>query len=149
VKNSRIQSQKKSKLKGYTDTYRTRIGDVRVIYEILWNLKKTRSLSLGENTTITNGAIIRGPTIIGNNSTIENDVYIGPYTSICNNTTINHGEIENSTIMDNCRARASSHHYDYTYMLSIMASGVNLTHRKKKGFQKSPEPQFNTATLIG
>ena len=28
------------KLKGYTDTYRARIGDVRVIYEILWNLKK-------------------------------------------------------------------------------------------------------------
>lgn len=25
------------KLKGYTDTYRTRIGHVRVIYEISWN----------------------------------------------------------------------------------------------------------------
>jgi mRNA-degrading endonuclease RelE of RelBE toxin-antitoxin system len=25
------------KLKGYTDTYRARIGDVRVIYEISWN----------------------------------------------------------------------------------------------------------------
>jgi mRNA-degrading endonuclease RelE of RelBE toxin-antitoxin system len=32
------------KLKGYTDTYRARIGDVRVIYEILWDLKKVHAL---------------------------------------------------------------------------------------------------------
>ena len=32
------------KLKGYTDAYRARIGDVRVIYEILWNLKKVHVL---------------------------------------------------------------------------------------------------------
>ena len=32
------------KLKGYTDTYRARIGDVRVIYEILWDLKKVHVL---------------------------------------------------------------------------------------------------------
>jgi mRNA-degrading endonuclease RelE of RelBE toxin-antitoxin system len=32
------------KLKGYTDTYRARIGDVRVIYEILWNLKRVHVL---------------------------------------------------------------------------------------------------------
>ncbi len=59
-------------------------------------------VSIGENTTIRDGAIIRGPTIIGNDSTIEKDVYIGPYTSIGNNTTIKRGEIENSIIMDNC-----------------------------------------------
>ena len=32
------------KLKGYTDTYRARIGDIRVIYEILWNLKRVHVL---------------------------------------------------------------------------------------------------------
>jgi mRNA-degrading endonuclease RelE of RelBE toxin-antitoxin system len=32
------------KLKGYTDTYRARIGDVRVIYEILWDPKKVHVL---------------------------------------------------------------------------------------------------------
>ncbi|MCJ7559320.1 type II toxin-antitoxin system RelE/ParE family toxin [Candidatus Bathyarchaeota archaeon] len=32
------------KLKGYTDAYRARIGDVRVIYEILWNLKRVHVL---------------------------------------------------------------------------------------------------------
>lgn len=32
------------KLKGYTDTYRARIGDVQVIYEILWDLKKVHVL---------------------------------------------------------------------------------------------------------
>jgi len=32
------------KLKGYMDTYRARIGDIRVFYEILWDLKKVHVL---------------------------------------------------------------------------------------------------------
>lgn len=32
------------KLKGHTDTYRARIGDMRVIYEILWDLKRVNVL---------------------------------------------------------------------------------------------------------
>jgi mRNA interferase RelE/StbE len=32
------------KLKGYTDIYRARIGDVRVIYEVLWGLKRVHVL---------------------------------------------------------------------------------------------------------
>ena len=32
------------KLKGYVDTYRARIGNVRIIYEILWNDKKVNVL---------------------------------------------------------------------------------------------------------
>ncbi|KPV61693.1 MAG: Plasmid stabilization system protein [Candidatus Bathyarchaeota archaeon BA2] len=32
------------KLKGYLDAYRARIGDVRVIYEILWDEKKVNVL---------------------------------------------------------------------------------------------------------
>ena len=32
------------KLKGYTDTYRARIGDLRVIYEILWDQKRVHVL---------------------------------------------------------------------------------------------------------
>jgi mRNA-degrading endonuclease RelE of RelBE toxin-antitoxin system len=32
------------KLKGHTDTYRARIGDMRVIYEILWDLKRVHVL---------------------------------------------------------------------------------------------------------
>jgi len=32
------------KLKGYTDTYRARIGDIRVIYETLWNQKRVHVL---------------------------------------------------------------------------------------------------------
>jgi mRNA-degrading endonuclease RelE of RelBE toxin-antitoxin system len=34
------------KLKGCTDTYRARIGDLRVIYEILWDLKKVQVLTI-------------------------------------------------------------------------------------------------------
>ncbi len=59
-------------------------------------------VTIGENTRVGDGAIIRGPTIIGNDSTVEKGVYIGPYTSIGNSTTIKRGEIENSIIMDNC-----------------------------------------------
>lgn len=32
------------KLKGYMDSFRVRIGDVRVIYEILWDLKRVHVL---------------------------------------------------------------------------------------------------------
>jgi len=32
------------KLKGHTNTYRARIGDTRVIYEILWDLKRVHVL---------------------------------------------------------------------------------------------------------
>ena len=59
-------------------------------------------VSIGENTIVKNGALIRGPAIIGENITIEANVYIGPYTSIGNNATIKRGEIENSIIMDHC-----------------------------------------------
>jgi len=32
------------KLKGYVDTYRARIGDIRVIYEILWDDRRVNVL---------------------------------------------------------------------------------------------------------
>ena len=32
------------KLKGYSDTYRIRIGDLRIIYEILWDPKRIHVL---------------------------------------------------------------------------------------------------------
>jgi mRNA interferase RelE/StbE len=32
------------KIKGYKDTYRARIGDIRIIYEILWNQKRVHIL---------------------------------------------------------------------------------------------------------
>lgn len=59
-------------------------------------------VSIGENATVKQGALIRGPAIIGENVSIEPNVYIGPYTSIGNNVTIKRGEIENSIIMNNC-----------------------------------------------
>ena len=34
------------KLKGLTDTYRARIGDTRVIYEIIWDSKKVHVLRI-------------------------------------------------------------------------------------------------------
>jgi glucose-1-phosphate thymidylyltransferase len=59
-------------------------------------------VSIGEDTVIGKGALIRGPTIIGENTTIDPNVYVGPYTSIGNKVTIKRGEIENSIIMDHC-----------------------------------------------
>ena len=32
------------KLKGHKDTYRARIGDLRIIYEVLWDLKRVHVL---------------------------------------------------------------------------------------------------------
>jgi len=32
------------KLKGYVNIYRARIGDIRVIYEVMWNLRKVHVL---------------------------------------------------------------------------------------------------------
>jgi len=34
------------KLKRHTDSYRARIGDMRVIYEILWDLKRVHMLPI-------------------------------------------------------------------------------------------------------
>jgi glucose-1-phosphate thymidylyltransferase len=59
-------------------------------------------ISLGKNSVVKKGAIVRGPSIIGENSTVESSVYIGPYTSIGNNCNIKRGEIENSIVMEGC-----------------------------------------------
>jgi mRNA interferase RelE/StbE len=34
------------KIKGYKDTYRARIGDIRIVYEILWNQKRIHILTI-------------------------------------------------------------------------------------------------------
>jgi glucose-1-phosphate thymidylyltransferase len=59
-------------------------------------------VTVGKNTQIKKGAMIRGPTVIGENAVIESEVYVGPYTSVGNNTHIKRGEVENSIIMENC-----------------------------------------------
>lgn len=59
-------------------------------------------VSLGKNSVIMKGAIVRGPAIIGDNSIIEPSVYVGPSTSIGNKCTVKRGEIENSIVMDGC-----------------------------------------------
>lgn len=59
-------------------------------------------VTIGNDSIVKKGALIRGPAIIGENTTMEANVYIGPYTSIGNNCNIKRGEIENSMIMDNC-----------------------------------------------
>ena len=60
-------------------------------------------VSIGENSIIKHGALVRGPVVIGAKTIIEAQAYIGPYTSIGNNVVIKRGEIENSIIMDGCR----------------------------------------------
>lgn len=59
-------------------------------------------VSIGENSIIKRGALVRGPVVIGAKTIIEAQAYIGPYTSIGNNVVIKRGEIENSIIMDGC-----------------------------------------------
>ena len=83
-------------------------------------------VSIGENTVIKRGSLIRGPAIIGENTKIEEGVYIGPYTSIGNNVTIKKGEIENSIIMDNCIIDANERIVD-----SLIASHSKITSNEK------------------
>jgi glucose-1-phosphate thymidylyltransferase len=59
-------------------------------------------VSIGKNSQVKKGAMIRGPTVIGENAIIGNEVYIGPYTSVGNGTEVKKGEIENSIILENC-----------------------------------------------
>jgi glucose-1-phosphate thymidylyltransferase len=74
--------------------------------EIYGVVESTSSLdgpiSIGKNTKISKGSIIRGPTIIGENSYIGSLVRVGPFTSIGNNVNVKQADIENSIIMDNC-----------------------------------------------
>ena len=79
-------------------------------------------VSIGKNTQIREGSLVRGPTIIGENSRIEKGVYIGPYTSIGNNVTIMRGEIEDSIIMDFCEFDA-----DERLVGSLIASYSTIT----------------------
>ncbi len=59
-------------------------------------------VSLGSDSNVKRGAVIRGPVVIGERTLVESGVYIGPYTSIGNDCIIKKGEIENSIIMDHC-----------------------------------------------
>ena len=74
--------------------------------EIYGVVESTSSLdgpiSIGKNTKISKGSLLRGPTIIGENSYIGSLVRVGPFTSIGNNVNIRQADIENSIIMDNC-----------------------------------------------
>jgi glucose-1-phosphate thymidylyltransferase len=74
--------------------------------EIYGLVESTSSLdgpiSIGKNTKISKGSLLRGPTIIGENSYIGSLVRVGPFTSIGNNVNIRQADIENSIIMDNC-----------------------------------------------
>ena len=60
----------------------------------------TGRVSIGDNTKIHQGSIIRGPCIIGNNCIIGPNTYISPYTSIGNSCIIKESEIQSSIIMD-------------------------------------------------
>jgi len=60
------------------------------------------AISIGKNTKISRGAVLRGPAIIGENSFIGSLVRVGPFTSIGNNVNIRQAKIENSIVMDNC-----------------------------------------------
>jgi glucose-1-phosphate thymidylyltransferase len=56
-------------------------------------------VSIGENTILEMGTVVRGPVIIGKDCKISNS-YIGPYTSIGDGCEIANAEIEGSIVMD-------------------------------------------------
>jgi len=89
-------------------------------------------VSIGENSIIKRGAIVRGPVAIGTKTIIEAQVYIGPYTSIGNSVVIKRGEIENSIIMDGCRVDMSD---KITESLIGPYSTITANRRGPKGYR--------------
>lgn len=83
-------------------------------------------VSIGMNSKISRGAIVRGPTIIGRGCQIEPGVYIGPFTSIGNNVHITRGEIENSIVMDNCKINIKTRIVD-----SIIGNNTSITNNDR------------------
>lgn len=69
--------------------------DVKGIIEE--NVKIKGRVSIGENTTIKSGSVLKGPAIIGDNCEIKG--YVGPYTSIGDNTKLIESEIDSSIII--------------------------------------------------
>lgn len=79
-------------------------------------------VTIGQGSTIKEGALVRGPVIIGEKTVVRENVFIGPYTSIGSNCIIERGEIENSIIMDNCTIKANERITD-----SLIAPGSTIT----------------------
>ncbi len=82
-------------------------------------------ITIGKNTKVSKGAVVRGPVIIGENCQIESDVYVGPFTSIGNNVKIKCGEIENSIVLDDCEISTKTRIVD-----SIIANGSRIIDRE-------------------
>jgi glucose-1-phosphate thymidylyltransferase len=82
-------------------------------------------VSIGDGSSISANALVRGPTIIGESTTVEAQVFIGPYTSIGSNCSIRSGEIENSIIMDDCTVDINDRVTD-----SLIASHSRITSSK-------------------
>lgn len=90
-------------------------------------------VSIGTNSIVKRGALIRGPTIIGDDTILEGGVYIGPYTSVGNNVTIKRGEVENSIIMDNCLVDAEERIIDSLIgpYSKIISTGIHRPQGKR------------------
>jgi len=71
----------------------------------------TGRVVMGEDTVLTGGSSVRGPTIIGRGCRISN-AYIGPYTSIGDGCEIVDTEVEGSVVMDGTRIHDVEHVVD-------------------------------------
>lgn len=90
-------------------------------------------VTLGENSTIGRGAIVRGPSIIGNDSRIHSGVYVGPYASIGDHVEMRRGEIEDSIIMDHCTVDVP--HRITSSIIGQHTSITSADHNSPKGFR--------------
>ncbi len=90
-------------------------------------------VTLGEDSTIGRGAIVRGPSIIGNDSRIHSGVYVGPYASIGDHVEMRRGEIEDSIIMDHCTVDVP--HRITSSIIGQHTSITSADHNSPKGFR--------------
>lgn len=99
-----------------------------ILDEIEGNVSSDRivgRVEIGENTSIDNSSVIKGPAVIGKNCSIKNS-YIGPYTSIGNNCVIEESEIEDCVIMDDCKIIKAG-----KIIESLIGKGVKIKKKDK------------------
>ena len=99
--------------------------------KVLESSKVQGRVSIGVDTVLENGSVVRGPVIIGKGCRISNS-YVGPYTSVGDGCEIIDAEIEGSIVMDGTKINIKNKIVD-----SLIGTNVKISEnaQKPKGYR--------------